>query len=86
MAKWEGDDLTYWIDFNQWKTQGSQLLGGIWKAEGWDFTEEQLRAALVRKEAQTHKNRPESYQRHSPEKIDDVCGPDYRIALAKCKQ
>ena len=59
MASWEGDDLTHWIDFNQWKKEGSKLLGDIWKTQGLSFTEELLQAALVRKES--HKNRPEAY-------------------------
>ena len=75
MATWEGDDLTHWIDFNKWKSEGGKLLGNIWKSQGLDFKEEHLQAALIRKES--HKNRPEAYQVKSPEMIDSVCGASY---------
>ena len=81
MAAWEGDDLTHWIDFNKWKTQGAKQLETIWNAEQWTFTPEQTRAALIRREQ--HKNRPESYLVQPPEKIDSVLGDFYRTALSR---
>ena len=81
MAAWEGDDLTHWIDFNKWKSQGATQLETIWKAEQWEFTPEQTSAALVRSES--HKNKPESYLVQSPEKIDSVLGDFYRTALKR---
>ena len=58
-AKYEGDENTYYHDFDDWRDNGPQSLERIWRWLGWEIEPGASKIALQKHEG--HKNPPEAF-------------------------
>lgn len=66
---------SYWMDFENWKSDSSKEIKKIWTWLGWSFSESESKIASKRSEK--HKNRPESYDLIPKEEIEQRVGAQY---------
>ena len=82
LARFEPDELTYMLDFENWKKDSQAEIEHVWKWLQWKVPSQASKVALKRSEK--HQNKPQSYLLVPTERIDSDIGQAYKLIQSRC--